>query len=88
VLLHQLGNGALIMFTFFMISDPMTTPNRRATRFAYAILVAALAFAWQFLMFETNGLVWALFLLSPLVPLIDWRWPGKKHVWQRDVPRR
>jgi Na+-transporting NADH:ubiquinone oxidoreductase subunit NqrB len=82
VLFHQLGNGALIMFTFFMISDPMTTPNRRALRFAYAFLVAALAFAWQFLLFKTNGLVWALFLLSPLVPLIDWRWPGKKHVWQ------
>lgn len=82
VLLHQLGNGALIMFTFFMISDPMTTPNRRALRFAYAFLVAAFAFVWQFVLFKTNGLVWALFLLSPLVPLIDWRWPGKKHVWQ------
>ncbi len=82
VLLHQLGNGALIMFTFFMISDPMTTPNRRMLRFAYAFLVAALAFVWQFVLFKTNGLVWALFLLSPLVPLIDWRWPGKKHVWQ------
>ena len=82
VLLHQLGNGALIMFTFFMISDPMTTPNRRALRFAYAALVAVLAFVWQFLLFKTNGLVWALFLLSPLVPLLDRLWPGAKHVWQ------
>lgn len=87
VLLHQLGNGALIMFTFFMISDPMTTPNRRALRFAYALLVAALAFAWQFLLFEANGLVWALFLLSPLVPLLDWRWPGRKHLWQTQARR-
>ena len=82
VLLHQLGNGALIMFTFFMISDPMTTPNRRALRFAYALLVAALAFVWQFLLFETNGLVWALFLFSPLVPVLDRLWPAPKHVWQ------
>ena len=27
---HQLGNGALLLFAFFMISDPMTIPNRRA----------------------------------------------------------
>ncbi len=82
VLIHQLSGGALLLFTFFMISDPMTTPNRRALRLVYAVLVAALAFAWQFLLFKTNGPVWALFLLTPLVPLIDWIWPGKKHVWQ------
>lgn len=82
VLIHQLSNGAILLFTFFMISDPMTTPNRRALRLAYAFLVAAFAFVWQFMFFQTNGPVWALFLLTPLVPLIDWRWPGKKHVWQ------
>jgi Na+-transporting NADH:ubiquinone oxidoreductase subunit NqrB len=82
VLIHQLGSGALLLFTFFMISDPMTTPNRRALRLAYAFLVAAFAFVWQFFLFIPNGPVWALFLLTPLVPLIDWLWPGKKHVWQ------
>ncbi len=88
VLIHQLSGGALLLFTFFMISDPMTTPNRRALRLAYAALVAVFAFVWQFLLFKTNGPVWALFLLSPLVPLIDWRWPGKKHVWQSQAPAR
>lgn len=82
VLIHQLGSGAMLLFTFFMISDPMTTPNRRSLRFAYAFLVAAFAFVWQFHFFQTNGPVWALFFLTPLVPLIDWLWPGKKHVWQ------
>jgi Na+-transporting NADH:ubiquinone oxidoreductase subunit NqrB len=82
VLIHQLGSGALLLFTFFMISDPMTTPNRRALRFAYAFLVAMFAFVWQFFFFQTNGPVCALFFLTPLVPLIDWLWPGKKHVWQ------
>ena len=32
VLFHQLQSGALLLFTFFMISDPMTIPNhQRAT---------------------------------------------------------
>ncbi len=82
VLIHQLGNGALLLFTFFMISDPMTTPNRRPLRLAYAFLVAAFAFVWQFHLFQPNGPVWALFLLTPLVPLIDWLWPGQKHSWR------
>ena len=78
----SVGSGALLLFTFFMISDPMTTPNRRTLRLVYAFLVAALAFAWQFVFFQPNGPVWALFLLTPIVPLIDRIWPGKKHVWQ------
>ena len=28
--LHRLQSGALLLFTFFMISDPRTTPNSRA----------------------------------------------------------
>ena len=82
VLIHQLSSGAILLFTFFMISDPMTTPNRRSLRLTYAFLVAAFAFVWQFFFFQTNGPVWALFFLTPLVPLVDWLWPGKKHVWQ------
>ena len=74
-----------------MISDPMTIPNRRAARVGYAIVVAAIAFVWQFALFRTNGLLWALFIASPLVPLIDWRWPGDAFAWrpatQHDRPR-
>ena len=87
VLIHQLSNGGLLLFTFFMISDPMTTPNRRALRLAYAFLVAALAYVWQFVFFTPNGPVWALFVLTPLVPLIDWIWPAQKHVWQSQAVR-
>ncbi len=44
---HQLESGALLLFAFFMISDPMTGPNDRRGRIAHAALVAALAYAWQ-----------------------------------------
>ena len=80
---HQLGNGALLLFTFFMISDPMTIPNRRGARIAYAVFVAAGAVAWQYLLFRPNALIWSLFLLTPLVPLLD-RWmPGRRFDWNR-----
>jgi Na+-transporting NADH:ubiquinone oxidoreductase subunit NqrB len=79
---HQLGSGALLLFAFFMISDPMTIPNRRGARVAYAIIVATVAFAWQYAWFKPNALVWALLLATPLVPLIDRLFPGEKFEWR------
>ena len=38
--LHQLGSGGFLIFTFFMISDPRTTPDSRAGRILFALLVA------------------------------------------------
>jgi enediyne biosynthesis protein E5 len=82
ILAHQLGNGGLLLFAFFMISDPMTIPDRRETRIAYALIVAALAFAWQYVLFKPNALLWALFIASPLVPLIDRFRPGERFAWR------
>jgi enediyne biosynthesis protein E5 len=79
---HQLGNGALLLFAFFMISDPMTIPNRRGPRIAYALIVAAGAIAWQYLLFRPNALIWALFLATPLVPLLDCLFPGEGFLWR------
>lgn len=87
VLLNQLSSGGLLLFTFFMITDPMTTPNDRRMRWLYALLVAVLAFAWQFVWYHNGGPVWALFLLSPLVPLLDRLMPGSKHVWKPAEPK-
>ena len=36
---HQLDSGALLLFAFFMISDPMTSPNSRRGRIAHAAVV-------------------------------------------------
>ena len=79
---HQLGSGALLLFAFFMISDPMTIPYRRGTRLAYALVVALAAFFWQYALFRPNALVWALFLATPLVPLLDRLWPGERFAWR------
>ena len=41
IALHQLQSGALVLFAFFMISDPKTTPDSRTGRVVFALLVAA-----------------------------------------------
>jgi Na+-transporting NADH:ubiquinone oxidoreductase subunit NqrB len=70
VLLHQLASGSLLLFTFFMISDPKTTPRSRPARLAFAAVVAAVAFMLS-LRWVQNPIVWALFLCAPLTPLFD-----------------
>src|SRR5207253_4660052 len=70
--LHRLHNGALLIFAFFMISDPKTTPNSRTGRILFAALVALGAGFVQFKLFRTNGLLWSLVVFSLAVPFIDW----------------
>ena len=70
VLLHQLESGSLILFAFFMISDPKTTPRARPARIAWAAAVACLAFILQ-LHSINNAAVWALLFCAPLTPLLD-----------------
>jgi Na+-transporting NADH:ubiquinone oxidoreductase subunit NqrB len=86
--IHRLENGALLLFAFFMISDPRTTPDRRAGRVLFAVLVALGAAYVQFRLFRTNGLLWSLAVFSPLVPLIDRLLPAAAHRWPGEPLRR
>jgi enediyne biosynthesis protein E5 len=79
--LHRLESGALLLFTFFMISDPKTTPDSRMGRVLFAALVAFGAWYVQFRLFRTNGLLWSLAACSTIVPLIDRIVPGSRYAW-------
>ncbi len=81
--LHRLESGALLLFAFFMISDPKTTPNSRAGRILFACLVTALAGFIQFGLYRTNGILVSLAILSMAVPLIDRFLPGVPYDWSR-----
>jgi Na+-transporting NADH:ubiquinone oxidoreductase subunit NqrB len=78
---HRLASGALVLFAFFMISDPKTTPDSRAGRLLFAALVAFGAWYVQFRLFRTNGLLWSLAASSIAVPVIDRLLPGPRYSW-------
>ncbi len=80
--LHQVQNGALLIFAFFMISDPKTTPNSPLGRVLFAGVVASIAFTIQFIFYEPNGPILALILSAPLVPLIDTFLQGTNYRWE------
>jgi Na+-translocating ferredoxin:NAD+ oxidoreductase RnfD subunit len=79
--LQQVRNGATLLFAFFMISDPMTTPQQRGVRLAYVVAVAVAAFYWQFVLFKPQGLIVALFGLSWMVPVLNALWPEVRFAW-------
>lgn len=81
--LHQLQNGAFLIFTFFMISDPKTTPDSRKGRILFAFLVASGACFINFVLFRTNGLLWSLAFFAMFVPLIDLFLPGIRYQWKK-----
>jgi enediyne biosynthesis protein E5 len=81
--LHQLQNGALLIFAFFMISDPKTTPDAPFGRILFALFVAAAAFTIQFIFYQPNGPILALILCAPLVPMIDAILQGSQYRWDK-----
>ena len=78
---HQMQSGALLIFAFFMISDPKTTPDARLGRVLYAMLVAAIGFVIQFGFYNAAGIILALILTAPLVPFIDKLFPAGRYQW-------
>lgn len=84
--LHQLSSGAFLIFAFFMISDPKTTPDSRTGRVLFALLVTLGAGFVHFHLYRPNGLIWSLAALAPAVPVIDRLLPGRRYRWPGGRP--
>jgi Na+-transporting NADH:ubiquinone oxidoreductase subunit NqrB len=79
--LHQLESGSLLLFSFFMISDPRTAPDARLARFLFALAVALLAHWLAFFLQMRPALYVALIALSPLNPILDRLIPAARFQW-------
>jgi enediyne biosynthesis protein E5 len=79
--LHQIQSGSLLIFAFFMISDPRTTPDSRLGRLVFALAVALLAHYLAFFMQMRPALYVALVVLSPVTLLLDKLIPANRFTW-------
>ena len=85
--MHQMQNGALLVFAFFMITDPRSTPNTRLGRLVFAAAVAVLA-AWLSWGLHVRGaVIYALAALAPLTILIDRLLPAIRFEWSERLSR-
>lgn len=79
--LLRLENGALILFAFFMISDPKTTPDGAIARAAFSASVAALAYVLSYHYFITDGLFYALAIMCVVRPVMEFFNPASRYQW-------
>lgn len=66
---------AALIFTFFMITDPRTSPATHTGRIIYSVATAVLA-VW-FTVNGQPGLFYGLFIVLCFVPLLDWLLVGR-----------
>lgn len=85
VLLHKFTNGSFLLFTFFMITDPVTTPNHPKARILWAILIAFVAFSMTNWFYLHTAPIWALIVISPLTVILDKYLKGKRFQWLENV---
>jgi Na+-transporting NADH:ubiquinone oxidoreductase subunit NqrB len=81
--IHQLQSGSLLIFAFFMISDPRTSPDSRLGRFIFAASVALAGHYMAFFMQMRPALYVALIVLSPFILLIDKILPAERFAWNK-----
>jgi Na+-translocating ferredoxin:NAD+ oxidoreductase RnfD subunit len=79
--IHSVSTGSLLLFTFFMISDPRTSPNHPLARILWAVLIAIIAFYLAAFKWKYNTLIWVLVATAPLVPILDKIFKAKNFTW-------
>lgn len=85
VLVHKFSSGALLLFTFFMITDPVTTPRHPWARLIWAAGVALLAFLMTHWFYLYTAPLYALIILAPLTPIINRFFPAEKFRWSHST---
>jgi enediyne biosynthesis protein E5 len=79
---QSISTGSLLLFSFFMITDPKTIPNNKWARVVWCIAIAVVAFYFTTFKFINGAPIIVLVLAQPIVPLIDWLFKAKNFEWK------
>ena len=85
--INRLQNGALVLFAFFMISDPKTTPDSFRLRAVFAAGTAALSYVFIHHFHRADGVFYALALACLARPAIELSGSARRYQWG-DPPAR
>jgi Na+-transporting NADH:ubiquinone oxidoreductase subunit NqrB len=77
----SLQNGALLIFAFFMISDPKTIPDHRIGRLVFAAVTAIIGFTLHYYFQVREGIFYALFITCMMTPLLDKLYHAQRYQW-------
>jgi len=79
--IQSISTGSLLLFSFFMITDPRTTPDHSMARILWSASIAAIAFYLATFRFMNGAPIFVLVMAQPLVPLLDLSFRAKKFEW-------
>lgn len=79
--IQSVSTGTVLVFSFFMISDPKTTPDHAVARIIWGTLVAVLAFYMASFRYVNGAPVLALIILQPIVPILDHFFRARRFQW-------
>lgn len=79
--IQSISTGSLLLFSFFMITDPRTTPDHSIARMIWSAVVAAVAFYLATFKFLNGAPIFVLVMAQPLVPLLDILFKARKFAW-------
>jgi len=79
--IQSVSTGSLLLFSFFMITDPRTTPDHSIARMIWSAVIAAVAFYLATFKFINGAPIFVLVMAQPLVPLIDMLFKARKFEW-------
>jgi enediyne biosynthesis protein E5 len=80
--IQSISTGSLLLFSFFMITDPKTIPNHVVARVVWCMAIAVVAFYLTAFKFINGAPIFVLVLAQPLVPLLDKFFKSKPFQWQ------
>jgi hypothetical protein len=85
--IHSISTGGLLLFSFFMISDPRTSPDHPVARILWAIIIAIVSFYLSAFRWKYNMPVWVLVAAAPLVPVLNRFFKARSFEWSSSALR-
>lgn len=79
---HQSANGSLLLFAFFMITDPVSTPGNRLARMGWAVFIGWVSYILAVRYQIVAAPLWALFFVSPLTAALDRVFISQPFKWK------
>ncbi len=80
--IQSVSTGSLLLFSFFMLTDPKTISNHAIARVVWCMAIAAVAFYLTAFKFINGAPVFVLVLAQPLVPVLDKFFKAKAFEWK------
>jgi Na+-translocating ferredoxin:NAD+ oxidoreductase RnfD subunit len=81
VFFHKFTSGTILLFAFFMITDPVTTPKSVKGRVIWGIITAVVTFILSNWHQNYTAPIWAMFFLMPSTVLFNIIFKGQEFFW-------